>query len=72
MTRKSIYMEKKVIENPDIELLDEAKQIVIRGGKGGNTDDPADPSWIINKNNCPTYGNCRTICGSEIKKDVKS
>ncbi len=57
-------MEKKIIKTSDLELLDEAKQLVIRGGKGGGTDDPADPNLIINKINCPTFGNCKTICGT--------
>ncbi len=57
-------MEKEIINSSDVELLDEAKQLVILGGKGGGTDDPADPNWITNKNNCPTFGNCKTICGT--------
>ncbi len=57
-------MGKKTIKVSDLELLDETKQLVIRGGKGGGPDDPADPNGIINKNNCPTYGNCREICGT--------
>lgn len=46
-------MGKKTIKVSDLELLDETKQLVIRGGKGGGPDDPADPNVIINKNNCP-------------------
>lgn len=57
-------MGKKTIKVSDLELLDETEQLVIRGGKGGGPDDPADPNVIINKNNCPTYGNCREICGT--------
>lgn len=44
------------------ELLDEARQLQIRGGKG--SEDPADPNGIFNRNNCPSYGYCKTICGS--------
>lgn len=54
-------MENKT-KTKEMELLDEARQLQIRGGKG--SEDPADPNGIINKKDCPIYGYCKTICGS--------
>ena len=55
----------KKLNIKDMELLDEFKQLQIRGGKGGGgKDDPADPTGKVNTKDCPIYAYCKTICST--------